>query len=75
MNIETDAIKEGLRLTLKQKFFNEWRAAKTEQLKLKKGPKAKLNEAEAEEELEELINDIYSETKRAIEKAEEEAAR
>ena len=26
--IEMEAMKEGLRLSLKQKFFNEWRAAK-----------------------------------------------
>jgi len=69
-------MKEGFRNILRAKFFNEWRAAKQEQLSRGKGASsAKIDEREAEEELEALIRRTYDDTREAIRQEEEEQAR
>lgn len=54
--IETETLREGFRNILRVKFFNEWRAAKQEQLARKRDePKGVLDEVAAERDLLALI--------------------
>lgn len=68
-------MKEGFRNILKTKFFNEWRAAKQQKLTKEAGAKARINESEAEKELEALILDTYNELRDKIKKEEEDTVR
>jgi hypothetical protein len=69
-------MREGVRNILRAKFFNEWRAAKQEQLSRGTGAsEAKIDEREAEEDLEALIRRTYEATLEAIKQEEEERAR
>lgn len=73
--IELEAMREGLRSVVKQKHFNEWRAAKLQSEVDKNGVKAKLDESEAEKQLDALIIKTYDETVKLVEKEEEDTAR
>lgn len=69
-------MREGFRNILKTKFFNEWRGVKQQQLTKETGStKAKINESEAEKELEALILDTYNFIREKVKKEEEEATR
>ena len=68
-------MKEGFRNILKTKFFNEWRAAKLQKLTKEAGAKARINESEAEKELEALILDTYNDQGDKIKKEEEDTVR
>ena len=71
-----DTMREGFRNILKTKFFNEWRGVKQQQLTKETGStKAKINESEAEKELEALILDTYNFIREKVKKEEEEATR
>lgn len=73
--IELDTMREGFRNILKTKFFNEWRDVKQQQLTKEAGnAKAKINESEAEKELENLILDTYNLIREKVKKEEEELA-
>jgi hypothetical protein len=69
-------MREGFRNILKTKFFNEWRAVKQQKLSTEKGTsKVKINEGEAEKELEGLILDTYNLIREKIKKEDDEMAR
>lgn len=75
-DIEADTLREGFRNILRAKFLNEWRAAKQAQLSKRPGAsKAKLNEAEAEHELESLILETYNAARERTRLEDEELAR
>ena len=75
-DIEIDTMREGFRNILKTKFFNEWRAVKQQKLSTEKGTsKVKINEGEAEKELEGLILDTYNLIREKIKKEDDEMAR
>jgi len=66
-------MREGFRNILKTKFFNEWRGVKQHKLNKESGnAKAKINESEAEKELEGLILDTYNLIREKVKKEEEE---
>ena len=68
-------MKEGFRNILKTKFFNEWRTVKQQKLTKEAGANARINESEAEKELEALILGTYNSIRDKIKKEEEDTVR
>jgi hypothetical protein len=71
--IENETLREGFRNILRTKFFNEWRAAKQEQLTRKVGKgRGKIDDNLAEEELVSLILDTFNDIGQKMEQEEQQ---